>query len=825
MGRNRHRKNKSRVMPEDVQPMKQGDTLARGSKPVNGDVSLRDPLQEKSAFEVLKKPKEAVTTSAEAPPTITATPKASDMKKKNRGSDGLSAKRFFEHGEAQEKNKNENSSEHGDAGHGISAKEQPNVVSKKARKRKAHSESSDARSVKQPSMDDSKNLFDEMILEKTLDRRNDKAKNENKVGKKDKQKNKKGQKRKIQPKENGKEELKVEIRSEEKGMAPTTEIRRRVVHKKMVVSGKVVEYDSEHEEGESDDTSGKKDDSIVIENAEGIIIKGGLEEEEEEEDEDEEEEEEDEEEEEEDEEEEDEEETEDDEEVPVLIGTNVGDATTHKAKKSPTKKRVPQKPDREINVEDYRVIIMPAAKQKGPLPTISFANELPFSKKPNSLSNANEAWNWVISPCSVQTFFQEIFQKKVLMVSRKNPSYYGDFYNTKKFVEILQQHHVEYGTNVNAAVYVEGERFTPNGIGKVYPEDIRAHLQAGHSVQLVNPQTFCDSVWHVCEVLQELFGSFVGANTYLTPAGTAGFAPHWDEIDAFLMQLEGRKHWKVFAPLCDADTLPRESSGNFSDEDMKGRTPVFDDWVEQGDLIYIPRGFIHQGYADDSIHSLHLTISVCRRAAFVDLLEKMIPEVVTAVGDQVISLRSSLPPGYLDMMGVLPLDYYLEDKATDKLTSVLDVHMKTVKDHAASAYEAAIDMMAREFMKTALPPLLTDEERSLSAYGCKDFNLFSKELEFKPDTKIRLIRKHAQRLIFETERKSFIVHRMANSRVYEGRPEVLFSLDVKLSTGFATLMNAYPEWISVSELQCPKVRDKNRLAKLLYRNGLLMAKF
>jgi hypothetical protein len=38
-------------------------------------------------------------------------------------------------------------------------------------------------------------------------------------------------------------------------------------------------------------------------------------------------------------------------------------------------------------------------------------------------------------------------------------------------------------------------------------------LQNGCSVQFVNPQAFDDNVWHLCETLQELFGSFVGANT------------------------------------------------------------------------------------------------------------------------------------------------------------------------------------------------------------------------------------------------------------------------------------------------------------------------
>ena len=55
---------------------------------------------------------------------------------------------------------------------------------------------------------------------------------------------------------------------------------------------------------------------------------------------------------------------------------------------------------------------------------------------------------------------------------------------------------------------------------------------------------------------------------YLTPPGTQGFAPHYDDIEAFVLQLEGKKHWKVYQPvvnLTDPDNkiderLPRMSS-------------------------------------------------------------------------------------------------------------------------------------------------------------------------------------------------------------------------------------------------------------------------
>lgn len=81
--------------------------------------------------------------------------------------------------------------------------------------------------------------------------------------------------------------------------------------------------------------------------------------------------------------------------------------------------------------------------------------------------------------------------------------------------------------------------------------------------------------------------------SYLTPPGSQGFAPHYDDIEAFVVQLEGRKHWRLYNPryllyviihtqqvimvqenningnhvlvLCwcrnDAESLPRYSSG------------------------------------------------------------------------------------------------------------------------------------------------------------------------------------------------------------------------------------------------------------------------
>uniref|UniRef100_A0AAF5RVS9 Bifunctional lysine-specific demethylase and histidyl-hydroxylase n=1 Tax=Wuchereria bancrofti TaxID=6293 RepID=A0AAF5RVS9_WUCBA len=450
----------------------------------------------------------------------------------------------------------------------------------------------------------------------------------------------------------------------------------------------------------------------------------------------------------------------------------------------------------------------------------------PFSAHCDSVQNGLDAIQWLIDPYDLTQFFKTVFQKKVLHVCHNNPNYYGNLFSTAKFIDILQTDYVEYGTNVNVAIYKNQQRSTLNGSGKVYPQEIQKSIKAGCSIQLTNPQSFCDNVWYYCDLLQEVFGCFVGANTYITPANAAGFAPHWDDIDAFLLQLEGRKHWKIYAPDSDNEMLPRLPSGNFTDNDVINRTLVFDDWLEQGDMLYIPRGYIHQGFADKDVHSLHLTVSVCRNVTYADLLERVIPPALSNFAEQNVNIRKSLPARYLDMTGVLECDYPLLKTGTVKLHRFLDNIFSNFCIYIKELSEPAVDMMAREFMKTALPPVLTKEEKDMTALCVAGSSLYSdKQHIFTKNTPIKLLRRHGQRLIYESEERCFIVHRMANSRVYEGRPEVLFDLDVELTEGFANLVNVYPHWCSVSDLKCNNAADNIRLAELLYSNGLLMAKF
>lgn len=100
--------------------------------------------------------------------------------------------------------------------------------------------------------------------------------------------------------------------------------------------------------------------------------------------------------------------------------------------------------------------------------------------------------------------------------------------------------------------YVGGERLNFYGDGdesQTMPHkgadasQVWEHFRNGWSVRILHPQRWCDKLWKVMSLLEDFFYQGIGCNAYLTPAASQGFAPHWDDIDAFIVQLEGRKRW------------------------------------------------------------------------------------------------------------------------------------------------------------------------------------------------------------------------------------------------------------------------------------------
>ncbi len=79
--------------------------------------------------------------------------------------------------------------------------------------------------------------------------------------------------------------------------------------------------------------------------------------------------------------------------------------------------------------------------------------------------------------------------------------------------------------------------------------------------------------------------------SFSTPGG--GVGPHLDQYDVFIVQGEGKRHWKVGLPDSSLQqVLPHEDL-----KQVSPFAPLIDEITEPGDLLYIPPNHPHEGVA------------------------------------------------------------------------------------------------------------------------------------------------------------------------------------------------------------------------------------
>ena len=367
-------------------------------------------------------------------------------------------------------------------------------------------------------------------------------------------------------------------------------------------------------------------------------------------------------------------------------------------------------------------------------------------EEPGSIENGDSAFEWLISPTNVKDFYKEFWEKKPLHLKRSDASYYKTLFSTKAFEKIIREQRVLYGKNVDITSY-DGKRETHNPVGRVFPAVLWDFYNNGCSIRMLNPQTFHNGVWRLCSTLQEHFQTMVGANVYLTPPGTQGFAPHWDDVEVFMLQLEGKKHWKIYNPRSSEETLPRFSSQNLEQDEVG--TPVIEVDMEPGDMIYMPRGTIHQGNCLSEEHSLHITISAYQLNCWTDLLEKLLPAALTAASQEDVQFREGLPRDYLLNMGVAHEEMSSSAGSGTSGSSRREQFISKVKhlmtkliDYAP--IDAACDQMGKKLMHDVLPPALELSEKARTVVGDGEKwnsskNTVVNRVEIDPDTNIRQV--------------------------------------------------------------------------------------
>ena len=115
----------------------------------------------------------------------------------------------------------------------------------------------------------------------------------------------------------------------------------------------------------------------------------------------------------------------------------------------------------------------------------------------------------------------------------------------------------------------------------------------------------------------------------------SGFGPHYDVHDVFIFQISGAKNWKIYPPIFD---LPHASQP-FRPQMSPDSAPLLELDIEPGDLLYLPRGFVHTTNTGNRA-SAHATLGVTVYT-WVELLAIWLQ---SSKNDA--DFRRALPPGF-----------------------------------------------------------------------------------------------------------------------------------------------------------------------------------
>ena len=145
-----------------------------------------------------------------------------------------------------------------------------------------------------------------------------------------------------------------------------------------------------------------------------------------------------------------------------------------------------------------------------------------------------------------------------------------------------------------------------------YASPAAAYLD-GASLIVNHAEAASSGVAALCHELRETFPHAFG-NLYVTPPAGRAVDAHADDRDVFVLQLEGRKEWKVYGPPPVAFPAPDEQVGKHGlsvpAASVDPARALVDAALEVGDVMYIPRGFVHEAATSPDAPSLHLTLAL-----------------------------------------------------------------------------------------------------------------------------------------------------------------------------------------------------------------------
>ena len=198
----------------------------------------------------------------------------------------------------------------------------------------------------------------------------------------------------------------------------------------------------------------------------------------------------------------------------------------------------------------------------------------------------------LVEPLSIDEFVAAHWRRRHLFSSGEAGRFAG-LLSWPAFNRILEHHWREphrfrlsrKGRDLEPASYADLTGSTPRILSKALTD----HLRAGATLAFHAIDEVHEPLTRLAECVEAFFEADVQINAYAGWRATHGLDVHHDDEEIFILQVDGRKHWRLFGS--DAQAV------------------VFDRILCAGDGLYIPRGCDHLAIPVNE-PTLHLAVGV-----------------------------------------------------------------------------------------------------------------------------------------------------------------------------------------------------------------------
>ena len=177
------------------------------------------------------------------------------------------------------------------------------------------------------------------------------------------------------------------------------------------------------------------------------------------------------------------------------------------------------------------------------------------------------------------------------------------------------------------------------GDGSLDLVGIRDDFADGFTIVVDGVERYVRAIASLAHAIEVELNFPIQVNAYITPPGSRGLVPHYDDHDVLVLQIQGSKIWHLYDGV---DIPPHEMQRRDKAVPTDGLPLPTDLRLDVGDVLYLPRGLVHAADTDAE-PSIHLTVGMHAPTALTLAIGALY-----ALSFRDDRLNAQLPPRHLD---------------------------------------------------------------------------------------------------------------------------------------------------------------------------------